>query len=143
MAARRFDFEDVGMENNKASAVIGAMELEARPEFNVVLAYDEIAGAMRAKECFDDLVRAHGELFKFKCQLWNFEVMREPELFEAAVQDASRAEMIVIATRRSEAISGDARRWIERWLLSKDACPDAMLVLLSGKAVDAGSARGE
>jgi hypothetical protein len=142
MAVRRFEDEHVGMENKKVSPVINRTRLEGRPEFNVVLAYDEIAGAMRAKECFDDLTRLHGELYKFKCQLWNFDVMREPELFEAAVQDASRAEMVVITTRRGEAVSGHARRWIERWLLSKDAGPDAVLVLLSEKVAGAGSARG-
>ena len=56
------------MEKKKVSSVINRIALEGRPEFNVVLAYDEIAGAMRAKECFDDLTRLHGELFKFKCQ---------------------------------------------------------------------------
>lgn len=132
----------MGMENKNISPVIGRIGLEARPEFNVVLAYDEIAGGVRAKECFDDLARLHGELFKFNCQLWNFELMRKPELFEAAAQDAGKAEMMVIATRRSEAISGEAKRWIENWVRSKEAGPDAILVLLSGKAAAAGSGAG-
>ena len=115
---------------------------EVRPEFNVVLAYDEITGGMRAKECFDELTRLHGELFKFNCQLWNFELMRKPELFEAAAQDAAKAEMMVIATRRSEAISGEAERWIENWVRSKGAGRDAILVLLSGKGAATGSGPG-
>jgi hypothetical protein len=86
----------MGMENKNVSPVIGRLGLEARPEFNVVLAYDEIAGGMRAKECFDDLARLHGELFNFNCQLWNFEVIRKPELFEAAAQDAARAKMMLL-----------------------------------------------
>jgi hypothetical protein len=137
MAGRRLEDEDVGMENKKVSLAIDRISVEGRPEFNVVLAYDEIAGGMRAKEFFDDLARLHGELFKFTCQLWNFEVMREPQLFEAAVRDASSAEMIVIATRRKEGVSGDARRWMERWLPSKDSGRDAILVLLTGKAAGA------
>jgi hypothetical protein len=132
----------MGMENKNVSPVIGRLGLEARPEFNVVLAYDEIAGGMRAKECFDDLARLHGELFNFNCQLWNFEVIRKPELFEAAAQDAARAKMMVIATRRSEAISGQAKRWIESWVCSKEAGCDAILVLLSGKAAAAGCGPG-
>ena len=137
MAATRSEDDDVGMENKKVSLMIDRIGLEARPEFNVVLAYDEIAGGMRAKEFFDSLARLHGELFKFTCQLWNFEAMREPQLFEAAVRDASRAEMIVIATRRKEGVSGDARRWMERWLPSKDSSRDAILVLLTGKSTGA------
>jgi len=130
------------MENKDVSPLIGRIDLEVRPEFNVVLAYDEIAGGMRAKECFDDLTRLHGELFKFNCPLWNFEVMRKPELFEAKAQDATKAEMMVIATRRSEAISGEAKTWIENRVRSKKANSCAILVLLSGKAAATGSARG-
>lgn len=138
----RSEDESDGMENKDVSPLIGRIDLEARPELNVVLAYDEIAGGIRAKECFDDLTRLHGELFKFNCQLWNFEVMGKPELFEAKAQEAAKAEMMVIATRRSEAISGEARMWIENWVRSKKAGPNAILVLLSGKAADAGSAPG-
>jgi hypothetical protein len=130
------------MENKKVSPVIGRIGLEVRPEFNVVLAYDEVAGGLRAKECFDDLTRLHSESFQFKCQLWNFGVMQSPELFEAAAHDAARAEMMVIATRQSEAISGEAKRWIEDWIRSRKAGPDAILVLLSGNAAAAESGPG-
>src|ERR1051326_4688259 len=132
MAGRPFEDEHVGMENKKVSLVISRIGLEVRPEFNVVLAYDEIAGGMRAKELFDDLVRRHGDLFKFICQLWNFAVMREPELFEAAVRDASRAEMIVIATQNNQ-FPNQVRQWIERWLPRKGAASPTLVVLLNGQ----------
>ena len=136
MAGRRFEDEDVGMENKKVSLVINRIGVEVRPEFNVVLAYDEIAGGMRAKEVFDDLVRRHGDLFKFVCQLWNFAVMREPELFEAAVRDASKAEMIVIATPKNQ-FPNQVRQWIGRWLPRKGAASPTLVVLLNGKAKQA------
>jgi len=129
----------MGMENKNVSPVIGRIGLEARPEFTVVLAYDEITGGLRAKECFDDLTRLHGELFKFKCLLWNFELMRKPEL---AAHYAAKAEMMVIATRRSEAISAETKRWIENWLRSKASGPGAILVLLIGKGAAVGSGPG-
>ena len=137
MAGRRFEDEDVGMENKKVSLVINRIGLEVRPEFNVVLAYDEIAGGMRAKELFDDLVRRHGDLFKFICQIWNFAVMREPELFEAAVRDASKAEMIVIATRKNQ-FPNHVRQWIGRWLPRKGAASPTLVALLNGRAKQAG-----
>ena len=136
MAGRRLGDEAVGMENKKVSSVINRIGLEGRPEFNLVLAYDEIAGGMRAKEVFDDLVRRHGDLFKFVCQLWNFAVMREPELFEAAVRDASKAEMIVIATPKNQ-FPNQVRRWIGRWLPRKGGASPTLVVLLNGKAKQA------
>jgi hypothetical protein len=109
----------------------------ARPEFNVVLAYDEIVGGMLAKECFDNLARLHGKLFHFNCKLWRFEVMQEPELFCAAVQDAAKADMMVVASRRNEAISGEAKRWVEQWTHSRGDDHEAILVLLSDKPAGA------
>jgi hypothetical protein len=126
------------MENKNLFPAIAGMDLEGRPEFNVVLAYDEIAGGMRAKECFDDLTRLHSELFNFNCRLWNFELMRKPELFEAAAQDAAKADMIVVATRQGETISGEPQRWIQSWARSRGAGREAILVLLSDKVAGAG-----
>jgi hypothetical protein len=51
------------MQNMKAALTAGQSGLANRPVFNVVLAHDEYAGGIRAKEVFDALVRDGGELF--------------------------------------------------------------------------------
>jgi hypothetical protein len=114
--------------------------LETHPEFNVVLAYDEDAGGIRAKEFFDTLVLDHGELFQFICHLWKFEVLREPRLFDAAARDAAWADMIVLAIRQSQELPAEVRRWIEHWLPSKQADSGALVALLGGRRGHVGSA---
>ncbi|HEV2668443.1 MAG TPA: hypothetical protein VG324_26230, partial [Blastocatellia bacterium] len=90
------------MRNTNAPSTAGQLRLETHPEFNVVLAYDEYAGGIRAKDFFDTLALDHGELFQFISHLWKFEVLREPLLFDVAARDAARADMIVLAILQSQ-----------------------------------------
>lgn len=106
----------------------------------MVLAYDEDADGIRAKEFFDTLVLDHGELFQFICHLWKFEVLREPRLFDAAARDAAWADMIVLAIRQSQELPAEVRRWIEHWLPSKQADSGALVALLDGRRGHVGSA---
>lgn len=105
--------------------------MKNHPAFSVVLAYDKYSDGIRAKEFFDRLVFNHGELFQFTCHLWRFDVLQEPQLFEAATRDALGADMIVFVTRQSQELPLEASRWIDHWLPSKQ--PDSgALVLLPG-----------
>lgn len=105
--------------------------MKNHPAFHVVLVYDKYADGIRAKDLFDRLVSNHGELFRFVCHLWRFDVLREPQLFEAATRDAIGADMIVFAIRQSQELPIEVRRWIDRWLPSKQVDSGA-LVLLPG-----------
>ena len=122
--------------------MIGAIELEARPEFNVVLAYDEFAGGVCAKGFFDSLAGAHGNLFQFRCQLWKFDVLGLSHLFEAAARDAAGADMVVFAIRESQQLPAEVRRWINRWLPFKQAESSALVLLLGGESGHAGKSTG-
>ena len=105
------------MQNTKAALTAGQSGLANRPVFNVVLAYDDCAGGIRAKEVFDALVRDHGELFQFICHLWKFEVLPEQRLFDVAAQDAARADE---ADELDDAATADLfteiPRGIDKWL---------------------------
>ena len=142
MAARRSGDDDVGMENKRFSSVIDAIELEARPEFNVVVAYDEFAAGVCAKGFFDSLACAYGNLFQFRCQLWKFDVLGLSHLLEAAARDAAGADMVVFAIRESQQLPADVRRWINRWLPFKQADSSAFVLLLGGESGHAGSSTG-
>lgn len=115
------------MRNTNALSTTG--ELRARtPTFSVVLAYHQYADGIRAKEFSDRLVFKHGELFHFICHLWRFDVLREPQLFEAPTRDALGADMIVLAIRQSQELSVEARRRIAHWLPSKRAGFDTFVL---------------
>ena len=128
------------MQNTKAALTAGQSDLANRPVFNVVLAYDEYAGGIIAKEFFDSLVRSHGNLFQFRCQLWKFDVLGPSHLFEAAARDAAGADMVVFAIRESQQLPAEVRRWINRWLPFKQADSSAFVLLLGGESGHAGNA---
>lgn len=128
------------MQNTKAALTAGQSDLANRPVFNVVLAYDEYAGGIRAKEFFDALVLDHGESFQFICHLWKFEVLREPRLFDAAARDAFEADMIVLALSENQELPAEVRRWIEHWLPSKQTASGALVALLGDQPGQAGGA---
>jgi hypothetical protein len=118
------------MRNTNAPPTAGQIDRESHPVFNVVLAYDEYSDGIRAKEFFEALAHDHGKLFQFSCHLWKFELLREPRLFNVASRDASRADMVVLAIHQSQELPAEVRRWIERWLPSKQADSCALVVLL-------------
>jgi len=121
------------MRNTNAPSTAGELRLKSHPAFSVVLAYDKYADGIRAKKFFDRLVFNHGELFHFICHLWKFDVLREPQLFEAATRDALGADMIVFVTRQSQELPVEAIRWIDHWLPSKQAGSGALVLLLDGQ----------
>lgn len=117
------------MRNTNAPSTAGQLRFKNRPVFHVVLVYDKYVDGIRAKDLFDGLVSNHGELFRFVCHLWRFDVLREPQLFEAATRDAMRADMIVFAIRQNQELPVEIRRWIDYWLPSKRVASGALVVL--------------
>jgi len=106
------------MRDTSDPSIAGQLRLKDHSAFSVVLAYDTYSDGIRAKEFFDRLVFNHGELFQFTCHLWRFDVLRDPQLFEAAIRDALGADMIVFVTCQSQELPVEARRWIDHWLPS-------------------------
>lgn len=126
------------MRNTNASSTASQLRVRTHAAFSVVLAYNESTDRIRSKDFFDRLVLDHGELFHFICHLWKFDVLREPQLFEAATRDALGADMIDFAIRQSQELPGVARRWIAHWLPSKQADSGALVMLLGGQPRQAG-----
>src|SRR5438105_1310923 len=63
--------------------------LEAQPELNVVIAYEDFETGKRAKTTYDFLSENLGTNCKFSSQMWKFEVLGIPKLREMAAQDAA------------------------------------------------------
>src|SRR4051812_47993926 len=137
MAAAGCEGDDGGVKNKSVSLAIPERQFEHPPEFNIVLAYEEIVGGMQARRFFDALAVTHQMLFQFRCQFWKLEVLGIPQLFEVAVRDASSADMIVIA-KRDPQFSGDVKRWMQISLASRGADSHRLVVLLSGKTTHGG-----
>src|SRR5712691_6484022 len=94
-----------------------------------VMAYEDASTAERAKEPWDHLMRTlRGHSWSWVA-LWEFALLRIPELRAAAVADAARADMILITTRGAGELPTEVKAWIEVWLAQKREMQDQQSTL--------------
>ena len=98
--------------------------------FNVVVAYEDIHAARRAKELCDRLRCRLGRPFDFETHLWRFDVLRIPQLEETAVSDAVQAPLIIYATRGDGSLPPETQSWTELWLSRRLARKGALVLLV-------------
>jgi len=89
--------------------------LDSNPPFNVVIAYEDFETGKHAKRTYDLLVENIGGDWRFANQMWKFDVLLLPKLCEIAVEDAVRADIIMISSRGRE-LPEHVKLWIESWL---------------------------
>jgi hypothetical protein len=89
--------------------------LDSNPPFNVAIAYEDFETGKHAKRTYDLLVENIGGDWRFANQMWKFDVLLLPKLLEIAVEDAVRADIIMISSRGRE-LPEHVKLWIESWL---------------------------
>jgi len=91
---------------------------------NVVMAYEEATTPERAKEAWDHFVCTLKGHYGPGLRLWKFDLLRTPELRDAAATEAARADMILIATRGAGELPAEVKAWIDTWLAQKREVQD-------------------
>jgi hypothetical protein len=94
--------------------------------FKVVIAYENLAGAVRAKEMSERLATE----LESKCDSWKFELLAHPGLRQHAAQDAAEADMIIIALRGGGSLPEHVNEWIHAWAPVKRDSPTILVALL-------------
>ena len=94
---------------------INVSDREATPSFNVLIAYEDFDAGKHAKETYDFLVENVGRDCQFNNQMWKFDVLLMPKLQAIAVEDATRADIIIISSQARE-LPSHVTAWIEAWL---------------------------
>ena len=89
--------------------------VDLNPSFNVAIAYEDFETGKHAKKTYDFLVKTIGGDWRFANQMWKFDVLLLPKLREIAVEDAARADIIMISSRGRE-LPEHVKLWIESWL---------------------------
>lgn len=98
--------------------------------FNVVVAYDDIHAARRAKEICDRVRQRIGGPIAFEIHLWRFDVLRMAELRDTAAKDATQAHLIIVATAGEGNLPGQLENWVEIWLSERLVRDGALILLL-------------
>jgi len=100
------------------------------PALKIVIAYEDFAVALRAREMAGRLVTQLNPGIGITHQVWRFDLLRNAELKEAAVQDAVAADMIILSAHGTAPLPAHVTAWIESWLPQKRNRPAAFVALL-------------
>ena len=75
-------------------------DLDDRPQFNVVIIYEDSAAGKRAKHFYDRVIRTLVDQCDFGLDLWNFQVLGVPEIGKSAAKAAARADFVILSMCR-------------------------------------------
>jgi len=110
-----------------------------RPVLEVLLLYEDLGTALRAKRSLDRLPGQRGAQTGLHTRLWRLDLLRQPLLAEQAAIEAAAADVIILSLRRRKHLQAEVRNWLNRWLDHREDRPYALAVLLSGEPARAGS----
>jgi hypothetical protein len=113
-----------------------AAQAQELREFNIVIAYEDLAAGVRAKQTFDYLLAELGGRFTFTCKLWKFRILEAPQLSEIAAQDAAEADMIMVAAHGHQELPSAVRGWINLWLQRAGRRDRALVALVDSQDGD-------
>ncbi len=116
---------------------------ERNPAFHVVLAYEDLASGLLAKETLDRLLHQVGQDFSFALKLWKFDLVSLPRFQEEVETDIAAADMIVLSAHRERALAMGAGNWLESALGMRSKSGGALVAFLAeaDKTVQGASTR--
>lgn len=94
--------------------------------FKIVIAYENLAEAIHAKEMSERVALQMGS----ECDAWPFELLAQESVSSEANEIAAAADMIILAAHGADQLPDAAKLWIERALLQRVDTPVALVALL-------------
>src|SRR5437867_2974953 len=104
--------------------------MEHKFAFKIVIAYENFASGIYAKEVSQRLAVELEPEFAIQSDLWKFEMLGQPHLREYAVTGAAEADMVIIAARGADELPVHVKNWIEGCVHQKRVGPAALVALL-------------
>jgi hypothetical protein len=97
---------------------------------NVVIAYADFSSAAMAKRILHDAIAVLSSHYVVDLSFWKFELLQSSALQEMAMQDAARAQIIIIAAEKEYGLPEGAKKWVEACLTNPDVKDVAFVALL-------------
>jgi hypothetical protein len=88
-------------------------EVSEKFYFNVLVVYDTLAAALRARTVFERLLNRFWDDFLFQCDFWRVDVLELPEAKKESEKAARMADLIIIAAD-GKGFSGQISEWLRR-----------------------------
>lgn len=102
----------------------------------VFIAYDHPEAASRAELACARLQQNSG--FDIGVKLWRFDILKHPEALQAVEQDATGADMVMVAWNGPGKLPQPAMHWLDQWAQNHSGQRAALVALPVGPAHTAG-----
>ena len=109
-----------------------------KPVLEVLVLYEDLATALRAKQSLDRLPGRSGITGGLVTRLWRLDLLGEPLLAERSAIEAAAADVIIVSLHGRKALRAEARHWFCRWLDHKEDRPYALAAFLDPEPAQAG-----
>jgi hypothetical protein len=97
---------------------------------DVLIMYEDVTAARRAVRAVARLAERLEDQVEFCRNFWRFDLLAEPACRAAAIQDALRADVVIVATRAAREFPPLVSRWLEGCLAHREKRAIAVLALL-------------
>ena len=105
------------------------------------MAYEALGIAVRPYELSERLAGVLNSRCETDCDLWTFELLRQPRLRDWAATEAAGANMIIIAARGDKELPDHVKAWIESWLPKRREGLGILVGILGEDAEPSGETR--
>jgi hypothetical protein len=125
-----------------ATAVWSGLEgakIPVKPVLDVLLLYEDLGTALRAKHSLDLLPGQLGPEAGLHTRLWRLDLLGEPLLAEQAAIEAVTVDVIILSLHGRDELRPEARDWLSRWLDHKEDRPYALAALLDPEPAQPGT----
>jgi len=111
-----------------------------KPQFNVVIFYEDGNAGKRAKDFYDTVIRQFEGECDFNLELWHFQIIAIPEIGDSTAHAAARADLVILSLHGKAELTVEIRNWVEKWTrLIGDRDP-ALVALLDNPQKRGGTA---
>jgi hypothetical protein len=94
-------------------AVTAADASEAKPAVEVAALYADTACAEKAGQIYTDFLPSISPGREFNCSWWTFEKLLQPDTFQIAALEGTRADVLVIAAHASQELPALVKAWVD------------------------------
>lgn len=100
------------------------------PALKVLIVYENVEIGLQALQLYQRVGNRFGHQYYFQLNLWKFEALGVPSLGKQAANEATAADLVIVAINRNDKVPLELRVWMEKWIDQKIG-QDSALVLLS------------
>jgi hypothetical protein len=83
---------------------------------HVLVIYEDLSTGSRAWHAFDQVIRQLELLVDVTVNLWRFDLMDDPAVFEQTVEEAAKADIVLVAAHGESGLPAAVNLWLSKWL---------------------------